>query len=66
MTVNIKAKSYSRWTFSGISKAQGWQGAYKKAYFGVREMKLGTPVQSNFTDVNNYTGRYQHLNMKQP
>ena len=41
MTVNVKVKYYSDWTFSGLSKAQGWEGMYKKAYVGVRELKLG-------------------------
>ena len=28
----------------GLSEVQGWEGADKKAYVGVREMKLGKRV----------------------
>ena len=37
MTVIVKAKRIQ----IGLSRAQGLDGVYKKAYFGVRKMKLG-------------------------
>ena len=44
MIVIIKVNSYSVWTFSGLSKAQSWEGVYKKVYVGVRETKLENRV----------------------
>ena len=45
MRVIIEVSSCSDWTYSGLSKALGWEEAYKKANAGVRERKLGKRVQ---------------------
>ena len=44
MTVTINANVIHIGLSKGLLKAQGWDGAYKKAYAGVREMKLGKRV----------------------
>ena len=44
MTVIIKANTIHIWLSKGLSKAQGWEGAYKRVYVGVREMKLAKRV----------------------
>ena len=41
MTVIINANVIHIGLSKGLLKAQGWDGAYKKAYAGVREMKEG-------------------------
>ena len=40
MAVIIQANAIEIGLSKGLSKAQGWEGAYKKAYVGGREMKL--------------------------
>ena len=39
MAVILKVYSFQIGLSKGLSKAQSWEGAYKKAYAGVREMK---------------------------
>ena len=40
MAVIIQANAIEIGLSKGLSKAQGWEGAYKKAYVGGREMRL--------------------------
>ena len=44
MTVILKVNPTQIGLSKELSKAQGWEGALKKAYVGVREMKLGKTV----------------------
>ena len=40
MTVILKDNPIQNGLSKGLSKAQGWQGANKKAYVGVRETNV--------------------------
>ena len=40
MTVILKVNPIQIGLSKGLSKAQGWEGVYKRAYLGVREMNL--------------------------
>ena len=40
VTIILKVNPIQIGLSKGLSKAQGWEGAYKKAYLGVREMNL--------------------------
>ena len=40
MTVILKVNPIQIGLSQGLSKAQGWEGVYKRAYLGVREMNL--------------------------
>ena len=44
MAVILKVYLFQTGLSKGLSKAQSWEGAYKKAYVGDREMKLGKRV----------------------
>ena len=44
MTVILKVNPIHIGLSKGFSKAQGWEGTYKKAYVGVSKMKIGKRV----------------------
>ena len=44
MTVILKVNPIHIGLSKGFSKAQGWEGTYKKAYVGVSKMKVGKRV----------------------
>ena len=40
MTVILKVNAIHIGLSKGLSRGQGWEGAYKKAYIGVREKNV--------------------------
>ena len=44
LTGNLKVNPIQIGLSKRLQKAQGWEGAHKKAYVGVKEMKLGIRV----------------------
>ena len=44
MTVILKVNPIQTGLSKGLSKVQSWEGATKKTYIGVREIKIGKAV----------------------